>query len=87
MGGAALALPALGSALGAHLGGRTQASEGRWIPALVGAGLALLPGYGFSLSTVGSGVQATNTAGMVFLVAGTPLFTAVADRLYRRLRQ
>ncbi len=83
---AAVTLPALGSALGAHLGGRTRASEGRWLPSVVGAGLALLPGYGFSLVTVGSGVSATNDAGRVFLLAGTPLFTALADRLYRRMR-
>lgn len=86
MGTVAVLLPALGGALGAHVGGRTRASEGRLIPALVGAGLAILPGYGFSLSTVGSGVEATNAVGTVFLVAGTPLFTALADRLYRRLR-
>jgi hypothetical protein len=86
VGVAAVALPALGSALGAHLGGRTGASEGRWIPAMVGAGLALLPGYGFSLVTVGSGAEAANHAGRAFLLAGTPLFTVLADRLYRRLR-
>jgi hypothetical protein len=86
MGAVAVALPALGSALGAHVGGRTEGSQGRWVPALLGATLALLPGYGFSLATVGNGVEATNTAGMVFLAAGTPLFTALADRLYRTLR-
>jgi len=86
MGAAALALPALGSALGAHLGGRTGASQGKWVPAVLGATLALLPGYGFSLVTVGNGVAATNTAGTLFLVAGTPLFTALADGLYRTLR-
>ncbi|NJD19530.1 MAG: carboxypeptidase-like regulatory domain-containing protein [Gemmatimonadetes bacterium] len=85
-GAVAVALPALGSALGAHRGGRTGATQGRWIPALAGATLALLPGYGFSLATVGNGVEATNTTGRVFLVAGTPLFTVLADRLYRRQR-
>ncbi|HSW29523.1 MAG TPA: carboxypeptidase regulatory-like domain-containing protein [Longimicrobiales bacterium] len=86
MGAVAVALPALGSALGAHVGGRTEGSQGQWVPAVLGATLALLPGYGFSLATVGNGVEATNNAGMIFLVAGTPLFTALADRLYRRLR-
>ncbi|MDP2954902.1 MAG: carboxypeptidase regulatory-like domain-containing protein [Longimicrobiales bacterium] len=86
MGAAAVALPAVGSALGAHLGGRTRASEGSWGPAILGAGLALLPGYGFSLVTVGSGVDATNAVGRVFLVVGTPLFAALADGLYRHLR-
>jgi hypothetical protein len=86
MGAVAVALPATGSALGAHWGGRTGASQGRWIPTVLGATLALLPGYGFSLATVGTGVEATNTAGMVVLVAGTPILTVLADRLYRSVR-
>lgn len=86
VGAAAVALPALGSALGAHFGGRTRVSQGRWLPALVGATVALLPGYGYSLVTVGDGVGATNAAGKAFLLLGTPLATVLADRMYRRLR-
>jgi hypothetical protein len=82
----AVALPALGSALGAHFGGRTGISEGRWLPALVGATVALLPGYGYSLVTVGDGVGATNAAGKAFLLLGTPIATVLADRMYRHMR-
>jgi len=82
----ALALPALGSTLGAHYGGSTDISVGKWIPGLIGAGMALFPGYVYSLTTVGDGVGATNNAGKVFLLLGTPLFTTLADRLYRDLR-
>ena len=82
----AFALPALGSAAGAHFAGATNVSVGKWIPALVGASMAIFPGYVFSLTTVGGGVEATNNAGKAFLLVGTPLFTTVADRLYRRLR-
>jgi len=82
----AFALPAMGSALGAHLGGSTSISVGKWVPALLGASMAIFPGYAFSLTTVGGGVEATNNAGRAFLLVGTPLFTTVADRLYRRLR-
>ncbi len=82
----AFALPAMGSALGAHIGGGSSVSVGRWIPALVGAGLALFPGYAYSLSTVGDGVRTSNAAGKAFLIVGTPLVTALADRLFRKLR-
>jgi hypothetical protein len=76
----------MGSALGAHFGGSTSVSVGRWIPALLGASMAIFPGYAFSLTTVGGGVAATNGAGAAFLLVGTPLFTTLADRLYRTLR-
>lgn len=82
----AIALPALGSATGSHFGGRTSLSEGRWLPSLVGAAMAIVPGYAFSLTTVGSGVKPTTAAGKVLLVVGTPLFTALADRLFRSMR-
>ena len=81
----AFALPAMGSALGAHYGGRTSVSAGRWVPAVIGAAMAIFPGYAFSLSTVGGGVSATNNAGKAFLLVGTPLFTTLADRFYRKL--
>jgi len=82
----AFALPVMGSALGAHLGGRTGASTGRILPGIVGASLAVLPGYIFSLSTVGDGVREMNVVGQAFLLVGTPVLTTLADRLYRRLR-
>ncbi|MDA0329874.1 MAG: carboxypeptidase-like regulatory domain-containing protein [Gemmatimonadetes bacterium] len=83
---AAIALPALGSAMGAHFGGRTQLSTGKLVPAMVGAAMGVLPGYIFSLSTVGEGVQTMNTIGKVFLVVGTPLLTSLADRMFRGMR-
>lgn len=82
----AFALPALGGALGARWAGRTEASRGRFLPALLGAGLALFPGYAFSLSTVGSGSEAANLAGALFLVVGTPALVTVADGLFRNRR-
>jgi hypothetical protein len=82
----ALALPAMGAAFGARLGGRTERSIGRPGPALAGAAMALIPGYIYSLSTVGRGSEAANAAGVVFLVVGTPLAATVADRLFRKRR-
>jgi len=61
-------------------------SVGKLVPALVGAGMGVLPGYIFSLSTVGDGVQTMNAVGKVFLVVGTPLLTSLADKMFRALR-
>lgn len=83
---AAVALPALGAALGARIGGATDRSRGQLMPALLGAGLAIVPGYIYSLVTVGNGVDASNAAGKAFLLLGTPLVTTLADKLYRTLR-
>jgi hypothetical protein len=83
---AAMALPALGSALGARIGGRTDASVGRLAPTLVGAGMMIFPGYAFSMSSVGGGTKVANTLGHAFLLVGAPLFTTLADRLFRKLR-
>ncbi len=83
---AGLLLPALGSALGARWGGQTSDSRGRLVPAALGAGLMLFPGYAFSLSTVGAGSEAANVVGAVLLTAGVPLVVTVADRLFREHR-
>jgi hypothetical protein len=83
---AAFAIPALTTALGARLGGETDGSVGRLGPAMVGATMALLPGYVYSLSTVGRGSRAANIGGAVLLLVGTPLTVTVADRLFRKRR-
>lgn len=85
-GASAVVLPALGSALGARLAGETGASIGRFVPALVGAGMMLFPGYAFSMSTVGGDVEAVNKIGNAFLALGVPVAVTVADRLFRSLR-
>lgn len=83
---AAVALPALGGAIGARLAGGTDRSRGRMVPAVVGGAMGVLPGYIFSLSTVGGGVETMNAVGMGFLLVGAPLITTAADRLFRTLR-
>jgi hypothetical protein len=82
---AAITIPAFGSALGARVGGSTDTSVGKLVPAMIGAGMGILPGYIFSLSTVGDGVQTMNTVGQVFLVVGSPIFATIADKVYRSL--
>ena len=83
---AAVALPALGSALGARLGGGTDASVGKLLPAMVGAGMMIFPGYAFSMSSVGGGTEVANFIGHTFLLVGVPVLTTLADRLFRSLR-
>lgn len=82
----AMALPALGGALGVRLGGTTSGSVGRLIPALLGAGMVLFPGYAFSMSTVGGGSAAANEVGHALLAVGVPLVLTVSDRLFRSAR-
>lgn len=83
---AAFALPAVGSALGARIGGGTDLSVGRTVPALIGATMMLFPGYTFSMSTAGGDVALVNDIGRTFLIVGVPLAVAAADRLFRKLR-
>jgi hypothetical protein len=82
----AIALPALGGAVGVRLGGATEGSVGKLLPAMVGAGMMLFPGYAFSMSTVGGGSAAANAIGNTLLVVGPPLVLSVADRLFRNTR-
>ena len=83
---AAMVLPATAAALGARWGGGTSISRGRFIPALLGAGMMIFPGYAFSMASVGSGSEGANAAGAVMLVLGTPLLVTLADRMFRDLR-
>ncbi len=83
---AAMALPAAAAALGARWGGTTAASRGRLLPALLGAGMMVFPGYAFSMATVGGGTEMANAVGGVMLVLGTPLLVTLADRMFRDLR-
>ncbi len=85
-GAAAFVLPALGGAMGARWGGGTSTSVGRMLPAVIGAGMMLFPGYAFSMSTVGGGSEAENAVGHAFLVVGAPLVVTIADKLFRSLR-
>jgi hypothetical protein len=48
--------------------------------------MSLLPGYVYSLSTVGRGSDTANVAGAVLLLVGTPLAVTVADKLFRNTR-
>lgn len=85
---AALALPAIGSALAARWAGGTDASRGKLVPATLGASMVLIPGYALVLSGQRSdtGPGPVQWTGNLVLALGAPFAVALADKLYRSLR-
>ena len=86
VGVAAMLLPAISSSLASRWTGRTDQSQGRFVPALVGASMTVLPGYALVLSGQRNDSQTMMNVGYGILVVGTPLMTTAADYLFRRLR-
>ncbi|MEJ2538529.1 MAG: carboxypeptidase-like regulatory domain-containing protein [Gemmatimonadota bacterium] len=82
----AVALPIGGSVLGARIAGGTELSQGSLVPAAIGAGLMVFPGYALSISEAGASSDLVSGLGTAFLVAGVPLAVTLADKLYRKLR-
>lgn len=84
---AALALPALGSALGARLGGRTERSHGTLGAALIGAAVVLVPGYTLGIAGQRDETGFMEGLGVVTLTVAVPLVAIVTDRLFRSERE
>lgn len=82
----ALALPTLGSSLGARWGGTTDTSRGDLMPMLLGTGLVVFPGYVFSLSRGGEEGNNVDHVGTALLVIGVPAMATLGDYLFRKLR-
>ena len=59
---------------------------GRFAAAVIGASVALVPGYAFLISSRRDGSGATEAVGAAMLAVGAPFAVSVADRLFRRLR-
>jgi Carboxypeptidase regulatory-like domain/TonB-dependent Receptor Plug Domain len=83
---AALALPAMGAGLGSWIGGRTDGSRGRFMPAAVGATMALVPGYALILSSRRSDSGPMYWLGTTVLALGVPFVTTISDHLFRDRR-
>lgn len=85
---AAVALPAVGAALAARWAGGTDLSRGKLVPAALGASMVLIPGYALVLSSQRSdtGAGPVQWTGNVILALGAPFAAALADKLYRSLR-
>ncbi len=82
----AVALPTLGSSLGARWGGTTDASRGDLRPMLLGTGLVVFPGYVFSLSRGKGEGNNVDHIGAALLVIGVPAMATLGDYLFRKLR-
>lgn len=80
---AALALPWLGSSLGAHWLGRTEVSRGRWLPSLAMTALPAALSYAVYVDGERSGFRSERLLGAALLAVGTPLVSTLADHLYR----
>ena len=80
---AAVALPALGSALGARFAGSTERSRGTLGAAVVGAAVTLIPGYAFGIAGQRDETGFLEGLGVVTLTVGVPLMATFVDRLFR----
>jgi hypothetical protein len=83
---AALALPAIGSAVGARVFGATEMSTGRSPYAAIGAALPLVVGYAIYVDGERSGLESSRLVGSALMVVGAPAIAVVADLLFRRTR-
>lgn len=82
---AALALPALGSGVGAVLGGRTGGSRGRLASAAIAATLGLAPGYALVLAGRRLDSDLLRGAGIGSLLLVPPFVSTVSDHQFRRV--
>ena len=82
----AVALPALGSALGARLGGETERSRGTLGAALIGAAVTIIPGYALGIAGQREETEFLESLGMVTLTVAVPLVATLTDRLFRAER-
>jgi hypothetical protein len=83
--GAAVVLPALGSALGSRLAGQTDSSRGRFLPATLGATAMLVPGYALVFTGRRNDSDSLRGVGYVVMAVGAPFVSTAADYLFRRL--
>jgi hypothetical protein len=83
---AALVLPAIGSSAATRFAGRTPVSQGKVMPATIGAAMAILPGYSLLMTGHRNDSEGLRIAGYTVLLVGAPLISTAADYLFRRLR-
>jgi hypothetical protein len=79
-------LPVTGAAFGANRAGRTDLSQGKVLPTAVAAALAIVPGYILVVAKQDESFGGSKFIGWGILTVGTPIFTTIADRLFRKYR-
>lgn len=82
----AVILPALGTALGARIGGDTSHSRGRLLPSFVASSAVLVPGLTFLVTGSRWGQTRSEVFGAALTVLGPPLAATLTDHLFRRER-
>jgi len=86
-GAATFALPVMGGALGANLGGRTERSHGEMIMTGLAALMPMFAGYFFAVpQSAGPEFESQQIFGRAIVVVGLPVLAAAADRLFRTRR-
>jgi len=81
-----LGLPGVAGGTAASWAGATDRSKGRLVPSALLSTLSVASGYLIWVEGKTSHSEAARIAGMSILFVGTPLLTAVSDRLFRSLR-
>lgn len=76
-------LPITGATFAANRAGRTSLSRGKWLPTAVAAALALVPGYILVVAKDDESFTGGRFIGWGALTIGVPVFTTIADRLFR----
>jgi hypothetical protein len=79
-------LPITGATFAANRAGRTELSQGKWLPTAVAAALALVPGYILVVAKDDESFSGGRVIGWGALTIGVPAFTTIADRLFREFR-
>ena len=81
-----LGLPGLAGGTAARWAGATERSQGRLVPSALLSTLSVASGYLIWVEGKTAKSKATEVTGMTILFVGTPLLTALSDRLFRALR-
>ena len=82
----ALALPSTAGGFSAGWAGKTNRSEGRFLPAALGSAMMATAGYLLLIEGKGNQDVRAERAGIVLLTLGPPVMTTFADRIFRVLR-
>jgi hypothetical protein len=82
-GAATFALPVMGGALGANLGGRTGQSRGKILMTGLAALMPMFAGYFFAVPDNAVAFESEKVLGRTIVLVGLPVFAAAADRVFR----
>jgi hypothetical protein len=79
-------LPVAGATWATNAAGRTDLSQGRTVPTAVAAAIGVIPGYILVVAQDDESFSGSQFLGWSLLTVGVPIFTTIADRLFREFR-